>query len=43
MLECRKRAVEAGCKQMVILPMPEAGHDDDDGGKKASPGFVDDP
>lgn len=45
MLECRKRAVAAGCKQMVILPMPQADHDhDDDGGhKKSVPGFVDDP
>jgi hypothetical protein len=23
MIECRKRAVEAGCKQSVILPIPE--------------------
>jgi hypothetical protein len=23
MIECRQRAVEAGCKQSVILPLPE--------------------
>ena len=23
MMECRKRAVEAGCKQSVILPIPD--------------------
>jgi hypothetical protein len=23
MIDCRRRAVEAGCKQSVILPIPE--------------------
>jgi hypothetical protein len=23
MMECRRRAVEAGCKQSVILPIPD--------------------
>jgi hypothetical protein len=28
MIECRRRAVEAGCKQSVILPVPDAPTDD---------------
>jgi hypothetical protein len=24
MIECRRRAVEEGCKQSVVLPVPEA-------------------
>jgi hypothetical protein len=30
MIECRRRAVEAGCKQSVILPIPDDINADDD-------------
>jgi hypothetical protein len=37
MIECRRRAVEAGCKQSVILPIPD--QEEDRGKPLASFGF----
>lgn len=47
MLECRKRAVEAGSKSLVILPMPIHDHSDDEKPSKSQkkqqgPNFVED-